>query len=368
MLWEQPDALARLTGALALVRQGTSSDHKNAIDEVLSLPKGEWRRTEKLTFLRIIELGLPPSTPKSVCEDIATLVKSWIDRSGLPVTREAIRILARLDDPETVTLAKKLFDSATTQEDQLHYLEMLSQVSSGWTEVTRSNYFELLAMARLTSKGDRFMPPFFDQIIEDALSSIPEIERESWNRLLATPTIQRKAPQPEPRTFIHHWGPGQFNKDDFAKPNRISEKNGLELFRAGQCHLCHAFGETGRSVGPDLSRVGSRFAPLDLLESILDPSATVAEVFRNITVTLDDGSSVTGRLVRDDFRGSTLHLSPNPFAPTETTAVEKSRIVSMNDSPISPMPPALLNGFKREEVIALVQWLVAGPDSARDSK
>jgi hypothetical protein len=33
----------------------------------------------------------------------------------------------------------------------------------------------------------------------------------------------------------------------------------------------------------------------------------------------------------------------------------------MKESSVSPMPPALLSGLQKEEVVALLQWLLAGP-------
>jgi hypothetical protein len=86
----------------------------------------------------------------------------------------------------------------------------------------------------------------------------------------------------------------------------------------------------------------------------------VSEVYRNVTAELADGSSVTGRLMRDDFRKSTLFLSTNPFAPTVLTEVPKADILKLTESEISPMPPGLLSGLKKDEVIQLLHWLRRG--------
>jgi len=358
-LSDHPEHLARLTALLALVRQGDAADRAEALAIAAELDPEGWRRTENLTLLRIGELALVPETPESVRDTLAGRALAWIESPGEPVTREAIRLLALLDHPEPVPEARRLLDLSETQEDRLHLLEMLSTVRSGWTAKTRTAYFKELTVARRTSAGDRFMPPFFDEIESAALAAAPESDREELRALLADASVEEEPP--EPRPFVKNWTLSDFSKGDFSPTEPVSDAKGRELFRAGLCHRCHTFGSEGYPVGPDLTRVGSRFGTRDLLRAILRPSAVVSEVYRNVTVELEDGASVTGRLIRDDFRESTLHLSTDPFDPTDLTPVPKDQIQSMSESEISPMPPSLVAGFEKDEVLALVRWLAQGP-------
>lgn len=363
---ESETDLTKLTALLSLVRQGSAGVRVEALAITADQPADDWRRTEKLTFLRIAELALTPETPTSVREILASRALGWLDDPGAPVTRESILLLALLDHPETVSETRQLLDLSTTQEDRLFLLEMLSAVERGWTEESRTAYFKDLAVARRTSAGDRFMPPFFDAIESAALAAAPEPDRETLKGFLAASPTEEE--MPEPRPLVKNWTMSDFSDNDLKASESIDDKIGRELFRAGLCHRCHTFGSEGYPVGPDLSRVGSRFSPRDLLQSILEPSAVVSEVYRNITVTLDDGSAVTGRLMRDDFRESTLHLSTNAFAPTELTTVSKENIKSLEESEISPMPPALVATFEKEEVAALLQWLLQGPTSKNSAR
>ena len=50
----------------------------------------------------------------------------------------------------------------------------------------------------------------------------------------------------------------------------------------------------------------------------------------------------------------------NPFAPAETVQVAKADIAGWEESPISPMPPALLDTLTREEIADLLGWIEAG--------
>jgi quinoprotein glucose dehydrogenase len=57
---------------------------------------------------------------------------------------------------------------------------------------------------------------------------------------------------------------------------------------------CHRFGDQGERVGPELTGVGGRFARAYIIESILDPSRTIAPSFDTISMVLDSGLVVTG--------------------------------------------------------------------------
>jgi cytochrome c5 len=54
-----------------------------------------------------------------------------------------------------------------------------------------------------------------------------------------------------------------------------SVAKGKELYEK-LCAGCHIFGETGTSVGPDLTTLSSRFRKRDTLESIMWPSKTIS--------------------------------------------------------------------------------------------
>jgi len=69
---------------------------------------------------------------------------------------------------------------------------------------------------------------------------------------------------------------------------------GKQMFATARCVVCHRLGEEGGVSGPDLTGVGRRFAGRDLLASILDPSAVVAEKYSNTLFELSDGRVLSG--------------------------------------------------------------------------
>jgi putative heme-binding domain-containing protein len=121
--------------------------------------------------------------------------------------------------------------------------------------------------------------------------------------------------------------------------------------------LCHRFGNSGGSVGPELAAVSSRLSTRDILESILEPSKVVSELYQNTVVETRDGDIRTGRVVEED--NGKLVLMTAPISQTKVEIL-KSDIVSRRASKISPMPDGLVNSMTQDEVWDLIAYLETG--------
>ena len=348
------DDLAGLTARLALARAGTDGDRAAAAKSAASLSLSPTaNRIDRLTLLRIHELADLSGEPA-----ILTQLKSLQGDASPLVQRELARALIRVEAPGAVAYAMERLAASVNQSDRLHYLEALAGAKSGWEPAKQTLFFTTLGHARRFSYGDRFMQPFFEALEESALAKVSgEAERTKFAAILEASVVED--PLPAPRAMVKHWtidelavSPGGDRNVDLAR--------GRELYVAVLCAKCHVAGTTGRPVGPDLTMVANRFSRRDLLESILDPSAVVAEVHRNVVVSKNDGSTVMGRIVQNDFRESRLTLTTNPFVPSELVTIPKGEIRSWEESPVSPMPPALLDTLTREEIEDLLGFLLAG--------
>ena len=102
----------------------------------------------------------------------------------------------------------------------------------------------------------------------------------------------------------------------------------------------------------------SRFDRRTLLESIIEPSKVVAEVYRPVTVTLKSGAIFDGRVVSEDAQG--LVLAINPADPDQRRRLAKSDIAAQRVSGLSPMPAGMLNTLNRDEVLDLLAWIERG--------
>jgi putative membrane-bound dehydrogenase-like protein len=131
-------------------------------------------------------------------------------------------------------------------------------------------------------------------------------------------------------------------------PNRGHK---LFLEKAG-CAACHRVGQQGGLLGPDLTRIGAIRSGRDLIESLILPSATMAQGYDNYLVTLKTGDELTGirarqlddALVLRDASGAETRLRPE-------------QIHTMERQKLSLMPEGLLAALSREEIRDLLAYL-----------
>jgi quinoprotein glucose dehydrogenase len=121
-----------------------------------------------------------------------------------------------------------------------------------------------------------------------------------------------------------------------------------------ECLRCHAFqGQGGSEVGPDLTHVGSRLLPLDLLRSIREPGAEIAEGFEDWLLLLDDGETLVGRILEEEGGWLTLETPQK-----ETLEIEASAIAGRKRGP-SSMPEDVSHALGPEELRDLIAFLAS---------
>lgn len=130
-----------------------------------------------------------------------------------------------------------------------------------------------------------------------------------------------------------------------------SAERGETLFQThavGQCSKCHKVGGAGAEAGPDLKGLASRAQPDYLLESLVNPSAKLVPGYGVTLLTLKNGDSIGGTLMKEDAAAITLR-TPHPERPAEL--VERSIAladIATRQPPVSAMPPMGLLLSKRE--------------------
>jgi putative heme-binding domain-containing protein len=340
-----------LTALLALARCG-----QDAVAKALTYDFAPLVRYEKLTVLRILELGLAGALQAERKADIQAFLSPRFPDGDASVDRELSKLLVSLGDPIAVENSLVLLSAAESQFERLHYLDVLSGAREGWTNEGRQVFFNAIRYPGYFS-GDSNLPGYLKRIRDRALAGLSEEERNALGPLLEPASEMPEPPPPVvPRTLVQHW-----TVEDLvgAPPEgyRRDVLRGRMIFEQALCVRCHQAKGIGTAVGPNLTAVAARFSRRDLVEAIVDPSRAMAEIYRNLVIRKRDGSSVVGRVVRDDFRESTISISSNPFAPGDLTVIAKGDIVAHESSPISPMPPGLLDSFSKEEVSQLLDFL-----------
>ena len=130
-------------------------------------------------------------------------------------------------------------------------------------------------------------------------------------------------------------------------------KKGEDIFKfhISQCIKCHSIKQEGGNAGPDLAGVGKRLTADRILESLIEPSKVVVPGFGLATITLKDGTSISGSLLKQDKKdGVLLRKADNK---EETIPADKIESIS---PPLSPMPPLglVLNATELRDVLAFM--------------
>lgn len=121
-----------------------------------------------------------------------------------------------------------------------------------------------------------------------------------------------------------------------------------------QCLKCHRLGDTGERIGPELTGIGSRFSRIYLVESILEPSRTIAPSFDTLVVSLNTGKQIAGVKVAETE--TTLTLADNQGL---KHLLAKDAIDTQQPSTVSAMPDGLEKRFSEDEFVDMIAFLVS---------
>ena len=167
------------------------------------------------------------------------------------------------------------------------------------------------------------------------------------------------------RRFVRNWTVDDL-ADALAAPLSGRDfENGRAMFEAASCNTCHNLEGRGGNVGADLSQAGKDYPGAQLLNQILDPSATIRDTHRLWFVELRDESVYNGLIV--DETEATLTLAESLQEPELTVTVAKADIAERRPLDVSPMPTGLLVTLTRDEVLDLLAYVAANGDAKNAS-
>ncbi len=136
---------------------------------------------------------------------------------------------------------------------------------------------------------------------------------------------------------------------------RGDRERGRSIFTtnaAAQCKSCHKVGDVGETVGPDLTRIGTKYNKPALLDQILEPSKTIEPQYTTYLLETKDGRVLSGlavertkdRVVLKDAQGKTIEVS----------SANIERLVPQSRS---LMPELLLRDLTAQQVADLLEFL-----------
>jgi putative heme-binding domain-containing protein len=118
------------------------------------------------------------------------------------------------------------------------------------------------------------------------------------------------------------------------------------------CLKCHRLGDRGERIGPELSGIGGRFSRVTIIESILEPSRSIAPSFDSVTMALKDGRVFNGLRVAQSETVVTLADQNGQKHEIPVADVELVR-----SQPLSLMPEGIETRVTPEEFVDLIAFL-----------
>ena len=252
---------------------------------------------------------------------IKTQLEKFFPARSYEVNQALCRNLLQLGSESVVSKTLNLVAATTDQRQQMHYLYLLRNVDTGWTEQNRPQYLHALAEMR-HYRGGAGMPGFIKKIKDEAAKTKAEKQLVYPGKDKAnspTAIIAR-------RETVKQWKLSDLTESLDDSTAKFDFKSGKEMFAAAACVQCHRMGIEGAAIGPDLTFVANRFSRINILESILEPSKIVSEKYQNMKVVTREGETFVGRVdLSGDYRSPILSLIVNPLDPNQVTKIKRAR-------------------------------------------
>jgi len=119
-----------------------------------------------------------------------------------------------------------------------------------------------------------------------------------------------------------------------------------------QCKNCHKIQGKGKEVGPDLSQIGKKYKPAELLETILNPSKKIEKKYLLYVAETTAGKVHTGLLIKKTESEVVLKTAEDKLIKLKPTDVEV--LVPQQKS---LMPDLLLRDMTKQQVADLTAFL-----------
>ncbi len=389
----------KITALIALARMGSEEHKSRLIRALTSISWNQLTRQNKLDLLRCYELTLCRMGIVGAAESIQLIrhIRQIFPSSDNEINREAAEILIYLRDEKTTedavdlmlrhTKENTMADVAMLEDDvssrhedygkvvkevvanrppaeAIFYAVLLSRAETGWTKDLREKYFNWFFDV-LSAKGGMSFKAFMENIRLGAMSNVHPDDQEFYQEIsgVYSPTAElANLPKPEgPGNIYNMHAIGRILRQRVNNNNyEGSYEDGKRVFEAALCSSCHRMNGEGGSSGPDLTQINTRFEKRDILEAIFSPNDAISDQYAFTLFTLKDGQKKAGRIFSEN--DEKVVIMPNPYTSTIKEEIYQAEISESGLSPISPMPPGLLNPLNEQEIADLFVYLYAGGD------
>jgi putative heme-binding domain-containing protein len=132
-------------------------------------------------------------------------------------------------------------------------------------------------------------------------------------------------------------------------------RRGHEAFmsRRAACNTCHKLGYGGGQLGPDLTNIGRVRNRRDLLEAMIFPGSSLVRGYEPVSVEMEDGQVFSGIVKGENAREIILAVDA-----VKTLYLDRSEVVSMQPSAVSPMPNGYATLLTQQELADILEFLL----------
>ncbi len=398
-VYQEKDPVTLIHSMVALARHGNKSQRDRMLNTLMQVNYENLSARQQVDLLRAFELTLSRfgKPGAGVKNKVTAYLSPHYPASTDLLNQSLSKVLAYLDAPQviekTLTLLESKVDesssvmanTATDASDLIlrnpqygmdiaqtlkslppaqhtYYATALSGVTTGWTPELRERYFQWFYKAFDFKAGNSYIG-FIDKARKDALSHVPKDKFKYYNKMSGDSLVAKNGrdlanvPQPEGPRRDWELKEAKAVLDSGGLQHRNFE-TGKNMYAATRCITCHSMRGEGGIIGPDLTQLGTRFSPEDMLESIIKPNKAISDQYASTVLYLKNGQSVVGKLVNQDEQK--YYLSQNPFAPDVIREVPKAEVTETKLSAVSVMPPGLINPLNENELRDLIAYLMAG--------
>ena len=317
-----------------------------------------WEGTERISG--ILQEAFKTSEGQGRAALLVLLQKYKIELPGIPAT--AFEVLVA-DKNLDATIRKKAFQTVARSSDEsaIHALLACDENEKFASEL-RHEFIEdpartknlpvyLEAVADKSSANGQLAFAVLSHIA--ANTNAPNASREMAAKAISVETSV-DTPKPVPSGVPSENTIAKVAYDEVVKRASGSSGDaavGAKLFETVGCVKCHTTAKNDPPKGPFLGDIAVRYSRPELIESILRPSAKVAQGFETTTIEEKNGEAVDGFIVRES--GEEIELRNI----TGATVVAKKDIVVRGTRTTSIMPDGLADALTPEQLASLLRYL-----------
>ncbi|MDE0835201.1 MAG: HEAT repeat domain-containing protein [Akkermansiaceae bacterium] len=354
--WCEPDVFDRVEGNLRKLELGKTQEIE-AVAPILTSLAADANKEIQGAFAGVVKAhGLSFDKQQ---------ILAWLGDRGLPMPArvQAFEMLVAENGDASKEAIKYALGSdlvlqlaatvALQKENPFAALEKLEQLDASVKEYAGQRK----VIAALGQWRD-------DKVVPMLLHKVAQLgDRSSLAEGLRLDVIEaaKLRPEAEVKKAVAAYEAG-FAKADPLAPFRDTANGGdpaagERLFRehpAAQCVRCHRVGGEGSDFGPDLAKVATRLNGDQLLESLINPSAQIAEGFALVTIETKGGETIGGTLRSETKQGVVVVLPDG-----SSKSIPSADIKEKSTAAVSTMPPmsAVLKKMEIRDVLAYLRTL-----------